>query len=944
MADYQQTNVLTLPDPQTANQTSDNNQLVEQAAMSVAKSDGLRATLATAYPRIYTTARLNQMTYNDLVHAYYREFFPYKTGGPNPSWKNSAFTKTWLDVRDYDPEQHYFPNGAVSEVMGGLPGSSHPIVFGEDNQGTYIYEDVSVGHDLSTTLPVELHSLTQYRLEVKIRPQSWDNGIQRVVTILSTTFVFQMSAGGIFTLSANSNSASSAAHGLVDGDAAWIAVAVDGADADFFTSTDGQTWTQVGSTVTAAGNLTLPSSGALRFNAHSTVSGWAGHGYEIRFRTSNAIASDLGLSFNAAQFTQGNRGHLSTSTDAQGNTWTLERAGAPISLIDPGDGNGKRVRLSGTTGNGLTSNQKPNLSAKDLFVWAWMEQGTVGATEHIVGQWGAAGDKAVQLRKGSGGEPRFTYTTDGSTEQSASLSATPSWWGTGYGWVGAHYQHSNGFVYWYDGGQGITPSWSLVESDSIGVQTFHDESDVIPVTVGINNNDANPFTGDILETGIGSSTSSMYDYSHFDANLVDRYGWRLDNCTEASSRDGEAWTVLRTDSAEDSNDPVVLWHTGTNYAWFDGSGSSRINHTSTQAMAAGSVCSVRADIQLDGYATGSAQRCLDGSLILAVTGSGALNYQWNSTVSFRSEDSSATLPVADGQRIQIRADHDNTNDTVDFYYRLDYSVDLANDTGWTALGTQQAANNEDFNASLTGGVFAQRYNSASSGFDIAGKLFRGSIIDDGSVISNMNPTDSNGDGTSWTDSLIGGSVSIDRATTGFCTTIVTRPVVVFGGSHYIEIPHHPDISTLPVTWGLGGRLHDYASSWLRLVSAEIGGSEGITLQTNNSDPRVYFRGEEIGGSPTWDAGNNADNITHSTKFSIVGTAVSGDQETYIDGVSVDTDNKTITDVDGGANTRIGLRADSIANEIECFELFEFVALNKRVSATEAADLNTELVA
>lgn len=869
------------------------------------------------------------------------------------SFQNDPDTVDFIRAEDYDPEQHAFLNKAsLSPVGDGAPGANHSLIFNK----SYVY------------IPDETHSITVeddasfefttgdvLRIEAHIRLSDYTPAASRsIMSKWNTTgnqrsYRFYVTPTGELKLdrsqdgSAVGGVTSSASLSTSAGDDVWVAVEWDitANTVDFYTSADGSSWSALGTQQSFGVALTpFDSSSALAVGSES-----AGASPLVGFLYTALIKKDgtTLATFTATDFVPGNRGHGATVDDAQDNTWTVNRAGSPLSVLDIGDGNGKFIlNASQISPDGLTSNQKPNLSAKDLFLWARVQKSGAGGVHHIVGQWGANTDESVRLVENPSGFLRVDYTTDGSTDVAHTNNTKPSWWDSlSVGWVGVLYDHSEGDWLWYDGGTGSTPSWSLIETDTGSPVTIWDEEDSIPVTVGVTANGDQEAGNRIYQAGIGASTSSLYDYSHFSAALIDRWDWRVNNCVEASSKSGEAWAVNYTDDSEDSNDPPVPYWNGDNFAYM-AEGANYIWQNTSQAIANGSVISVRADIRASDYISGADQAIFASRLYFELDSTGDLYYAFDGTSGFPAAQSSVPLPVVDGQRVQVRADHDHTNDTVDFYYRYDYTIDLTNNSGWTALGTQQSITNVDLDTVITSGVFATRFGSdATDGF--TGNCYRGIVVDDGATVFDVNLANAGtGDGTSFTSAH--GTATHVRTTTGLATAAVTEPVILFGGAHYIVVPYHPDLDNYPLTCGLAFRAHDFTTGWQQWITRKAnssGNTVGWQWQSDNTNDRMLF--SVANGSANANVGfADADaNYVASSRAAYVAAIDDGDLEGYLDGETFDTDATSITPIATTDDLVIGANGGK-GNLVQVGEIFALVILSKRLSDKEALDLSNEL--
>jgi len=463
------------------------------------------------------------------------------------------------------------------------------------------------------------------------------------------------------------------------------------------------------------------------------------------------------------------------------------------------------------------------------------------------------------------------------------------------------------------------------------------------ITVGSVLGGTENWSGDVFEAGLGASTSSMYDYSHFDADQINRHQWRIDNTVDTGQGPtGETWTVTYTDSAEDANDPPIRWHYGRDYAYTHGSSSNSLSATLNAGVANGSTVSVRADVAPDDATPSGNRHCVSQSFGLNLSTTGAVRYTFSGSLGSAAATSSVVLPIVDGQDVQIRADHDSTNDTVDFYYRFG-TADLTGDTGWTALGVQQAITNDDFHANTVSGAGSVSLGDGGTQWD--GKLYRGVLIDDGTVVWNADVSDASADGTSFTDSVTGNTVTINRATSGFATEIVKAPTWLHGDSHWVDIPHDPifnvDLSAAgAISVAVNCRMHAQGTTGKRLFDKR-GTGTGWALSQNTTGPKADALWDDGVDSQT----TSSPDYTSSTRTTILAAAVDGDQETYAAGVGGTA--TTSTAVDNMADTgvlRVGSQNNAATNVLGATAMFAVAILSKRVTDAEALAIHNELVA
>lgn len=842
-----------------------------------------------------------------------------------------------LTATSYDPEQHYCPNQVMSSVMGGQLGSSHSLVFGRDENGQSLYHNqTALAHYVSTTIPAGLVSLTTYEIEARVTAADYTPAADRVLAKVGSHEFRIDTTGALEVTDGTTTATSNATTGVADATEVAFAVRVAGTAVDFEKSTDGgATWSAVGTQVTAGANIPLPGSGTMSAGAQSTTSGFNGRIFWVKWYDDSSVQQ---AEFLPALFIPGNRGHGAQATDAYGNTWTVTRAGSPLSLIDSGDGNGNQVRFGGVSGNYLGMKDRASLliQSGDSVQFDWRmstADWTPSSAMNLFGQY---------LETGSQRGWRVELTTGGAVTMYASTNGAP---GTVSSGTSSAMSLTDGNIYYLRIVWTVGTGFALYTSTDGSTYTI--VGSAVSFTAVPFNSTAQLLIGGYNNGTAGMPTLNLYDFSmqvnsaevaELTAANLNRHRWRIDNIA-ASAVTGGDWRVVYTDSAEDANDPVWLWHYGDDYVWAYNSTSNNVSQQLDAGIADGSVVSVRVDVAALDWTPAAARRCMDGGFIIELNTNGTIDYQFDGATTTPSATSSVAVPVVDEQRVQIRADHDPTGDTVDFYYRFG-STDLTDDTGWTALGSQQSITDEGFDTTITGGTDVVYLGGSAARWD--GKLFGGVVIDDGTVVWSVDPADSSGDGTSWTDSVTGNTVTINRATSGFATAVVKQPCVAFGDNHYIAFPYDAAISEIPLTAATSVRLHQTAAGFDRIVNSQIDATQdGWSLQLNGTSNQVVGRLDD--GTTIGTVGNAATNMTTSSRASITAAWANGDQEFYVDGVSKETETVAFGSVDVGGSVTIGARGDA-TGLLACAEMFSVAVLSKRVTDAEALAIHNELAA
>lgn len=866
-------------------------------------------------------------------------------------------TEALYTAKTYDPEQHVYPNQVRSGVSAALPGSAHPLVFEDDENGPYVYQPGVSGSRVEsdsqpTLTDVDVFLWAHVRksgagatMQIVGQWGSAGSKAARLIETASAGLAFQHTTDGSTVTSTTLTAEPS--WWTAGATAGWVGVFYDVSEGDLIWYDGGTdttpTWASVETDAIGVVSISDESTGTAVTVASDNTPGGArfiGRVYSAGIGASTSSLDDFGR-FDAAMFIPGNRGHGAEATDVQGNTWTVSRAGSPLSVIDDGDGNGKRVRFTGTSLNYLKSNQTPNLSGGDFFAWAWMSS-TRDANRVLLAQYGTATERSWWLRD-SFGTPQFVISTDGTADSSLStLAAVPTWYSSNsVGWLGVFYDHSEGDLVWYDGGSGTSPSWSAVETDAVGVLTMFNSGSQI--TVGSILGGTENWSGDVFEAGIGASTSSLYDYSHFDAAQINRHQWRCDNTVDTGSGPtGETWTVTYTDSAEDANDPPVLWHYGDDYVYLPGTASNYLSlpDDADLEVVATDVLQITLDVAsldwtpssvptlIGKYLTTGNQRSWRVDLLAT----GALRVWVSSNGTATNSADSSALPLVDSQRSKVR---------ITWTIGTGFAVEVSDDgVTFTTVDASVALADVPFDSSAT--LDVSGFNAGASQ-SWNGKLYSATVTKNSANVASINPSDAaSANGTSWTDSVSGNTVTINRATSGFATEVVKAPVAITGESHYIQVPYDAAISDFPLTAALGFRLHSTTSTWFKMLTNETSSvtQDGWAIQKHDSNERVYGRADD--GTSEIGVGDASDNITYSTRSTFVFAAAAADQEGYLDGASLETTSTSLATIDQGSVITIGARSDGSA-PTPCMAFFNAVILSSRLSDAEALALHNELL-
>lgn len=240
----------------------------------------------------------------------------------------------------------------------------------------------------------------------------------------------------------------------------------------------------------------------------------------------------------------------------------------------------------------------------------------------------------------------------------------------------------------------------------------------------------------------------------------------------------------------DTNDPLLLTHTGTNYLYLPGSGG---NFASTPDLAAYSPTDwdMRVRVALTDWTPGAYQ-----TFISHGWGTGSQSYLFamdsGNQITLLIEDSggvegvtAGTLPtVTDGNYLDVRVTRRNSDARVQFFTKS-VSTALSENTGWTQLGTDKTMGLNPFNSTST----LQLGATSGGANQMTGRMQRAMLHNgiDGAVVFDADFT-ANTNQSSFTESSSNAAtVTINRSTSGRKAVMVVRPTWLFGTDDYLEV-------------------------------------------------------------------------------------------------------------------------------------------------------------
>jgi hypothetical protein len=242
-----------------------------------------------------------------------------------------------------------------------------------------------------------------------------------------------------------------------------------------------------------------------------------------------------------------------------------------------------------------------------------------------------------------------------------------------------------------------------------------------------------------------------------------------------------------------TNEPLLLSHTGTNYLYLPGVAGNGASTPSSAALSMTGDLEIVVRVALDDW-TPSAFSVLvskrNGSTAgyeLAANAAGGLQFLWMNGTS-NGEAVSFTLPFADSAAYWVRFTFDADNGSGQRVGSFFYAADQATEPSvWTTVNTVTTAGTATLSTDATALSVGQRPNT---GNPTAGKFYRAIVRDGigGSTVFDADFTQgiTSGAQTTFT-ATTGQTVTINRSTAGRKSVAVVRPVWLLGTDDFFEV-------------------------------------------------------------------------------------------------------------------------------------------------------------
>lgn len=315
---------------------------------------------------------------------------------------------------------------------------------------------------------------------------------------------------------------------------------------------------------------------------------------------------------------------------------------------------------------------------------------------------------------------------------------------------------------------------------------------------------------------------------------------------------GASTAVRGSTTGVDTNDPLFLTHDGSHYVWFPGASGNNLGWPGALAFADGVTTSFRFKKDVDDWDGGTEywfNHASGGRCYLIRTSTGMRVYfsrtSDSASVNF-TVITDVEMAAAEWVQVEIGWKASGLHDLTG-YTSLDAVGDHDSVT-WTASSLGVVNPPDPCNIPTTGGT---EYIGSTTVQPIQGFLYQFAALTDGAETVVVDPgadidtsADPDAGQTSFTAST-GQTVTVNRASSGLTTAVVTRPVALFDGTDdYLQLPAS-DIPSYTLASGKYSvvvlfRSH-FSVGFGRLWSSEGSANRGVNIQLNATTAYVYQR-------------------------------------------------------------------------------------------------------
>lgn len=479
-----------------------------------------------------------------------------------------------------------------------------------------------------------------------------------------------------------------------------------------------------------------------------------------------------------------NRGNQAVPHARLGSTGRAELRGS-YGLVLPG--------VSGNYASAPDSAALDGFATLDLVAQIAMDDWTPSSPQYVITKYGST-TRSYIFGFNTGGVLRCLVSENGTATMGGDSTVATAFTDGQIGWIRVLVTPgvTNGTMKFYTSTDGAT--WTQLGSDvsAAGYNTqLANSSDPLNIG-GHTNGTTHLMVGRVFRAQVWNGDSTSGGTKVFDADFTAPAAFAT-SFTESSSN--AATVTINATSGADTNDPLLLPHTGTNYLYLPGSGA---NYASTPDAA---VLDGFDDLEIIARVAAADWTPAGRSLVLGKRkgDSSDMSYAFGITsggnmyllvadgaASFTEATSTVATGFTDGATYWIRATRTKSTGTVQFFHAADQATVPSS---WTQLGS-------DRTGGVTGTIKNSAYALAVGGYidgslsePWTGSIYRtivrngigGTAVFDADFTTNTNQS-------SFTESSSNAAtVTINRATSGRKAVMVTRPVWLFGTDDYMEV-------------------------------------------------------------------------------------------------------------------------------------------------------------
>lgn len=564
---------------------------------------------------------------------------------------------------------------------------------------------------------------------------SWELRLNAAGTLLFEWFTDGVTLGGSKT--------STVATGVADGAVKWVRATLDvdngasGNDVKFFTSDNGTTWTQLGSTVTTAGVTSIFGGTAnIEIGTRTTMLGGAAAGKFYNAQIFNGIDGTKVLDVDTSVITSG------ADTYVVPTTYTGQ-AGAYFT--------GSGLSLNGVSGNYVSTPDANVLDITgdiDLQVKVALTDWTPASAQTLMGKWATGGNLSYDMEIGVDGKVYFYWTTNGSTVITRTSSVVTGITDGATKWVRATLDVDNGAsghdVKFYLSDDGTT--WTQLGTTVTTAGTTSIYSGAVGLAVGANSQGNGPAIGTIyraiVKSGIDGYTVFDADFTQVPANALRMTESSINKAVVTLSTTRYA-TINRSTSGRKTvavTQPTWLFGTddymevnnrymssGT-YLYLPGVASNYASAPDSAALDITGDIDLRVKVAMDDWTPATQSGLLAKSDVAAdaylfYIVAGVLQFFWVNAAGASTTVSSAGITIPDGTtkwvRVTLDVDNGAGGNTATFFTSDDGIT-------WTALGSP-VVNAGVTNIRATTAQLNIGTQRAASNFS-RGKFFRAQVL------------------------------------------------------------------------------------------------------------------------------------------------------------------------------------------------------------------------